>query len=184
MNFNLSTDPEPMLTAIGVQWDVTLETPTQAKTDSLVTVVQTRLKRFCCPDYLVGPGWVNWGDVVGEDRFDGSINTVAGTAATNPLPQNCSTLIRKGVVGGGRRNQGRMYVPGLGEDKVASNGAITAAERALLQTSIDAMLTDLEAVSFVQRCVVFHNSAPFAPSGITSFTVQQFIATQRRRLRR
>lgn len=107
------------------------------------------------------------------------------------LPQNCALLVRKNTLLGGRRNRGRMFVPGILPDGQVDNvGVIGTSVVNGLQVQFNNFLEDLrgegEAGDEPIRPVILHNfkaGAPLDPTPITSLTVQSVIATQRRRLR-
>lgn len=182
--FTLSTDPEPMYTSLGIELVIPAPGPNQTDTDAILNIMIDRFKAMVANDYTVGPGHCVWGNIGGDTRIDGSMAGEVGTNGTEPLPQNSAILIRKSTGQGGRRAQGRLYVPGLDNTDVAANGSLTAAAQAALQTQADGLLTDLNALAVVDNVVLLHNSAPFDPSPILSLTVQKFLATQRRRMRR
>lgn len=126
-------------------------------------------------------------------------NTV-GTATGETLPNNSAILIKKNTGSGGRRFRGRMYLPmyGLEESDVSSSGVIAGAEVTSLQNRLDAFLAALDTNELIPLLLHY----PFGhwdesdppefiiddpepdPTIITSFAVQNRIATQRRRLRR
>lgn len=110
--------------------------------------------------------------------------TVAGTGSGAPLAPNVSTLWQKRTALGGRRNRGRAYIPPVlpSEGQVDALGVIASATITTLQTAYNAFLT-AAAVSGLEP-VLFHQSAPYTPTPITSFQLQPLVATQRRRLRR
>lgn len=112
---------------------------------------------------------------------------VTYTNDNGPLPQNCAVLIRKRTDTAGRRGRGRMYVPGIQESNVGTTGVIVSGLRDLWQTAADDFLTGLQALTSVQDMVVLHNVEGIGteppPSPVLSLTVDEKIATQRRRLR-
>lgn len=109
---------------------------------------------------------------------------VAGSMAIATMPPNCSILIRKATLAGGRRNRGRLFVPPLqpAENTVDELGNIGTTQLTALQTMWGALRTDMITAGF--PWVIFHSQPPFNPTTVTSITVERLIATQRRRLRR
>lgn len=182
MQFNTSGDPENMYCALGV--DLSPGTPANAAVaDVILAAATTAIRPIVTSDFTVGPGYVMFGNDGGDIRIDGSAAALAGTATGSGLPQNCAALIRKLTGLGGRRQRGRMYIPGQPEGNVVSNGQIQSSWVTTLTTQVNALKTGLEALGEVDSIVLLHDSAPFTPTVITSLEPQNRIATQRRRLR-
>lgn len=118
--------------------------------------------------------------------FEAPANVV-GSYAGSALPPNCSLLLRKRTAQGGRRNRGRMYIPGAPEGVVEPNGDLTAAYLASFQQQINAWRVALSDVNGISELAIFHTTglgvAGLPPTMITSFIADKKIATQRRRLR-
>jgi len=105
-----------------------------------------------------------------------------GTGGTTKLPQNCACLVRKNTGLVGRHFKGRMYWPGiLSEADVSPVGRIDSSVVTAYQALFNSVYGDLNAVTNAQPALL-HTDAT-APTFVTSFSVQQTIATQRRRLR-
>lgn len=106
-----------------------------------------------------------------------------GTAAV-ACPPNVTWLIRKNTALGGRAGRGRMYIPGVPESLVDGAGIIGSGAIADMQTAIDDFFAELATGGF--PAVVLHgeDSPLTVPTPITSLTVSETVATQRRRLRR
>jgi len=112
--------------------------------------------------------------VIGEASRS-TVGTVTGTT----LPQNCALLVRKNTGLGGRSGRGRMYFPPFAfpEADVSPTGFIGAPLTGI-QTAMSAWLVS------VSGMYLFHDEAlSIAPTVVTSLTVDNRIATQRRRLR-
>lgn len=127
--------------------------------------------------------------------FSASDPTIGGTAA-GPLPQNCTFLLDKNSIFGGRRNRGRMYVPGPPENDVSPTGTlgpgalVTGTQIADFFAGLPLSLTHN-----TNPLVIFHSyswpSGPDpgpppgfpAPTPIVGIECDPIIATQRRRLR-
>lgn len=119
------------------------------------------------------------GPLVGEYR-----QTTTGGAVGLGMTPNVAILVKKVTGAGGRRNRGRMYIPPVypGEAGVDYNGVIDADKVLVLQSQYAvaySLIVDDDLLP-----VLFHTEAPFTPTDISSFQVQQIVATQRRRLRR
>lgn len=126
------------------------------------------------------------------------IENQAGTATGETLPNNCAILVKKNTGLGGRHYRGRLYQPiyGVLESNIDNTGRIGAADVTSLQGRYNTFRTALDTndldpyllhYPFVETPVedppVFIDEFP-DPTLITTFTVQDIIATQRRRLRR
>lgn len=103
-----------------------------------------------------------------------------GVGATEAVPPNTSLLIRKVTNFGGRRNRGRMYVPGLGDPQVGNRGELLGTGQADLQVIADQLLTDLDTAGY--QMVIIHSNGS-TPTLVTGLVVQAQVATQRRRMR-
>jgi hypothetical protein len=105
-----------------------------------------------------------------------------GTLTGTPPPPNCSYMVRKITARGGRQGRGRMFFPPLwtSETNVDAAGVLTSVSRNAIQVYIDALMGAWEATTFPP--VLLHSDAD-PPDPITSLSLQQTLATQRRRLR-
>jgi hypothetical protein len=110
---------------------------------------------------------------------------LAGSVSANTAAPNTSYLIHKNTALGGRRGRGRMYYPGVNEIEVDEGGTVLAAVVTAWNTALAAYLTQMEAGG--GDVVVLHaagiSSVP-VPTPILSLSVDNRVATQRRRLRR
>lgn len=117
-----------------------------------------------------------------SEQSSGSVGVLAGTA----VPPNGALLVTKVTEQGGRRGNGRMFIPGLLEGNVGPNGNLTAAyvnawAAALLGFHADLVAAGLPPVILRGNPGV---SPVIGPIAIQSFQPQATMATQRRRLRR
>jgi hypothetical protein len=92
-----------------------------------------------------------------------------------------SYLIRKSTALGGRQGRGRMYLPGVTEASVGSDGVVSGAKVTALQDGADQLLNDLVVANLIP--VLLHDGA-LTPTVITALSAQNVVATQRRRQRR
>lgn len=104
-----------------------------------------------------------------------------GGVSQDQLSPNTSVLIHKQTASGGRKNRGRMFVPGIGETSVDGSGAIAAGVRTTWEGAMEDLYDGLVAGGL--QPVVLHGDAT-TPTVITSLAVDGRTATQRRRLRR
>ena len=175
-------DAEPMfyrlglVLAVGVGGDLT-------GTNNIVQAWQTAIRPCVSSSVTLNGGYVLWGQDGGDLRIDSTIAVQAGTGGATNLPPNTALLVRKLTGLGGRRNRGRMFIPGVPNTNVTSAGAIGGATLPTYQTAIDAARTAVVATAEVTAVALFHDSAPFAPTTITTLEAQALVATQRRRLR-
>jgi hypothetical protein len=134
---------------------------------------------------------------VGQDGgppaiYESSDTGHQGGAVQAPLPQNCAQLVRKRTGAAGRRGRGRMYWPGIIEGNVSETGVIASGYLADLQSNANAwhaaLLAGLGGVGPALPPVILHRSEGIGteppPTPVTSFQVDNVIATQRQRLRR
>lgn len=106
-----------------------------------------------------------------------------GVGAGAMAPQ-VSWLITKVTGFGGRQGRGRMYIPGLIDSIVADGGIIDGTQVTLMQTAMDNFHGDLVAFGLIPTLLRAPDSPIGAPVPVTSFEVQNRVATQRRRNRR
>lgn len=107
-----------------------------------------------------------------------------GTNTGDPVPQNSAYLIRKrsGLVG--RKNRGRMYIPGVIESGVNELGQLTTGVANALQSTWGDFRTNIEADANFDGLSILHSLGDSTiPTPVTALIVDTVIATQRRRLR-
>jgi hypothetical protein len=175
--FSLTGDPEVMVTTCGL---AVVGSP-QATADAFA---DTWLSEF--PAANSADEWTFLGAVLRVGVASGppviveAPRTVQGTQGGNPLPSNCSLLVRKQSALGGRQGRGRFYVPlvAINELDVNPNGIIVAEAVTALQGAWDRMH------ALISPVILHDGLSPDAlPTPITRFVVQNQIATQRRRMR-
>lgn len=117
-------------------------------------------------------------------NYDGTFyedpRTAFGAIANDAMPPQVAYLLHKNTGLVGRENQGRMYVPGVGEDKANAVGFVDPTFRASIQTAANAFLAKLTADGYPM--VILHDS-PGVSAVVTTLTCDVKVATQRRRLR-
>lgn len=115
---------------------------------------------------------------------------VPGGSTTVPLPPNTAMLVRKTSDLAGRKNKGRMYLPGvLTQSGVNAGGTIVPAILAANQTRLNTLYTAMHTFPIPGQpaerraeVMILHSDAT-APTVVTGFQAQGVVATQRRRLR-
>lgn len=180
---SLLGDPEKMITTIGVQHTATNLAGMVAVCNQAFDAWRVRMlphiSNFYQLDKVVGSFGPSPGSVTAESTAAVAVAGNAGAA----LPQNNAILIKKRSGQGGRKHQGRMYVPGLAEGAVNNTGVIDTAVVTAWQNSANNFLADMIAAADINACVILHNDATL-PSEILQLTVDNLLATQRTRLRR
>ncbi len=104
-----------------------------------------------------------------------------GTVTGDGMTPQVAYLIKKLTALGGRRNRGRMYLPGANESKVDGQGNVSSSFVTSLQTAADWFFTDLGTADI--GLVILHADSS-TPTDVTGLTAQAKVATQRRRLKR
>lgn len=195
LQFTIATDPEPMYTSLGVGLASGI-TPSVAATNNILDVMTARIGPLLGASYVTRGSHVLWGQDAPDDvRIDGTGGTVNGTGSA-PLPNNTAMLVKKSTTEGGRRGRGRMFIPGIQEASVDDAGVIAAATRTLYQTELNTMLANLVGLPEVAAAALFRPARAAGPGGVPPFlpglppaqivglTLDQRVATQRRRMRR
>jgi hypothetical protein len=116
--------------------------------------------------------------------------SLAFTGTGAPLPQNCAVLVRKVTALGGRRNTGRMFIPGASEGSFTETGVFASGLLTGWQTAMDAFKAAVDAATGVDAMYLLHSSSVVPvpagfpePTPVTALKVLPLLATQRRRLR-
>jgi hypothetical protein len=112
------------------------------------------------------------------DEVSESQHGAAGSAAA---PPNICGLVKKVTGVPGKKNRGRMYLPGIPKAELNELGFLSSAQLSGLQSSLNDWMGDLITADWVP--VVLHALAGVSPTTITSLQLQQQCATQRGRLR-
>jgi hypothetical protein len=180
-----SGDNEEMLCTIGLAVDQ-LEAMSQAGAEAIANAWSNTIRTVQTTELAFRGCYVNMGpDGLGM-RYVVDRN-VAGGVNMPPCVQNTAVLLKKSTALGGRRNRGRMYVPGIPEGKVFGNGQMVGVDHAAWNTQAINLRAELAALSFVGECVIFHTTVAgaegIAPTAIVSMSADTRVATQRRRLR-
>jgi len=131
--------------------------------------------------------------LIGNDgpalRFESS-GAIAGSRTTQSItPPQTTYLIRKTTGFAGRRFRGRMYIPFVAELGTQQTGQLETAELTILTARASALFTALVGGSTGSGGLyLLHSESSLSatpdPTPITALAAQNFVATQRRRLRR
>lgn len=106
---------------------------------------------------------------------------IAGTEADTPVPPNVSVLLKKNTPVGGRKGQGRMFMPAIPENDISADGLVGSGKITDITAQCSTLLSELSGGDI--GMVVLHNDST-SPYSVTSLVPQVRAATQRRRLRR
>lgn len=172
--------------------------PTQSDANALMAAFGTRIMpKVTNVVTLEGFHVIYQNDSLNQVAVDSNSAAVAGTGTggASIVPVNCAVLIRKRTGFAGRRNRGRMYVPGISEVDVNGPGVIGSTAVAGWQTAVNSFYSDISAYGPVivhsviceqgeQGHTGAHSPVPGPPTPILSLEVDDRIATQRRRLNR
>lgn len=181
---NASGDPEPMVCTMGFQV-ADPATVGQTAMDDFSAAFLTALRARTTSEYSWSRTDFVVGKTIGDSAFTSTVGAGAGSNTGTPLPQNCAWLIRKRSPLVGRKNRGRMYVPGIREDTVNGIGVINGPDVSAAQTAWNTFRTTIEGnPSFVGLSILHSFGDATLPTPISALEVDNVIATQRRRMRR
>jgi hypothetical protein len=191
IQFRHENDPEPWYVTMGL--DIS---DAGGATDAIALKVMDGWDDNIMPQYSNQVSITGVDLVIGQDGPDPVRTFLATTSLRNgsetgqKLPQNCAMLVRKNTALGGRRNRGRMFVPGiLNEASVTATGIIDPSSLAILQGQQALFLAYLASAggSLPAIPMVLLHSTGLSPvpdpTPVTSLTIDNVISTQRRRLR-
>jgi hypothetical protein len=181
----IAGDAEPMQTAVGVDASAA-GGDYDALLSDLVDAWLTAWSGEYSDQTTIGPYRLEVGQDGGDPIIVENAATVPGDNSDEPLPPNCALLVRKATASGGRRNRGRMYIPGLAlRPSTSPAGVLDGGAFSALDSDAAAFRIAVEASPLVgpDGLLLFHSESPATATPITQLLVQQKIATQRRRLR-
>ena len=166
----------------------------QVDADKVSEDFGTFLKAVMGMSYTYTGARIAVGNDGGDIIFDSIDGAGVGAQAAASAPQNTAYLFRKTTASGGRRNRGRMFVPGVAEGSVSSAGVVTAGDAVAYQAAADAFESAMRIGGF--PLVILHPAIPAPepkpapaaipeadPTPVTRLVLQPNVATQRRRLR-
>jgi hypothetical protein len=189
-SLRLADDPQDMAVTYGVEVEGAAAPTVSDLAESLATLFNTHVMPIVVSPYIHVNTHVEYqvGAPPAPLQIADRPSSLAGGANdTNITPQNSAHLIRKNTSLGGRRNRGRMYLPGVSEANVSNTGVLAPARVAQINTALSNWRAALEANTGILYMVILHgtslNSPTPTPTPVTSLACQPVIATQRRRLR-
>lgn len=183
--WRLDGDPETMVTTIGLYHDSDPWDETNA--EDLYDAFTTSLS-----EGLFATGYTIIGAVVAITVDVDDPPTVFSFYSDSPweadggdgLPQNNAYLIHKNTTVGGRAGKGRMYFPGVCEDRCDTKGVLADATRTELTTEMAAVAAHANSHDLF-FCLFHSETSPIGePTPLSSFVCDPMISTQRTRLRK
>jgi len=111
---------------------------------------------------------------------DLSMGVSGGTAHTAATP-NVAFLFKKTTSLGGRKQRGRMYLPGVSEQDVDEMGIVVESKLTELASNMGSWIAAVEAAHFGPT--LLHNGTT-APTSLSGIVIESLAATQRRRMRK
>jgi len=182
-------DLEPMAVTYGIKVDGGGVTAPDTLADGLHEAFYTAWNVNMSNQYTLYQTEVKWKDVALADvSVVVHVEPKVMTSTASPCPQNVAFLIQKLSGMAGRRNRGRMYVPGVNEANVGPSGLLLGTEQSGLNTKLAAWCTTLStSIGQCDGMAILHSTglsgAP-APTMVNSLLCDALVATQRRRLRK
>lgn len=188
VRWSLSGDPEVMTVAYGVETSAVTPADVQDLVDDHYAEWATFMANWSSDYSLVG---LSCKAHIGASFFEAEnlLVTGGGGGAVAVPVQNTALLVRKSTGLAGRANRGRWYLPAgrLAEVDVNNTGIIDSADVTVIQGEITTLTTGLASTPFGGALVLLHTeTAPgVGPDAtpITLFTLDNRVASQRRRLR-
>jgi hypothetical protein len=108
---------------------------------------------------------------------------IPGEVGAQCVPPNTSVLFKKTTPQGGRRGQGRFFLPCVPETAVDNSGLLSDEYRVPFQTAADEFLDALEASGIPMLLLHSTERSGELPLPVTKLSVSNRVATQRRRMR-
>lgn len=182
--YQIVGDNEPMYTHLAYSMT---DSPDQAAVDAGFTAFQNLFKTITTNDSVLVGGHILVGSDPGTVRWESSLTPVVGTVSGVNVPQNTAFLVRKQTELGGRRNRGRMYIPGVPESWCTGAGVVPIGNVTTINTVVSALTVGgsiVTAFGFLGGPVLLHQSDSQTPTAVVDLQCQRVVATQRRRLRR
>ena len=106
---------------------------------------------------------------------------IAGTSVTLESMPNCAYLVHKSTLLGGRHGRGRLYWPGPVLSEVDNDGEVGTDARNGVTEGWEDIRVAMDTAGF--PLMLLHATSSPSPTEISSFSCDNYLATQRRRLR-
>lgn len=141
----------------------------------------TPLVDACTTDVTLATLEIRWQAAAGDAvLISRTLNTGGGDPAPAIPPQVCY-LLQKVTGFAGRKNRGRMYLPGVAEPSVAASGQVTIGKLTELAALAAAALSNWGTNG--ADLVILHTDPADTPRPVVEMPPSNRVATQRRRLR-
>jgi len=181
--FKVAGDNEEMLTTLGFATDADTSAERTGVADLFFDAWRDNLTGMHVSTCDLNRVDVYFGTTGGTIPSTSTLPPNGGTGGTGMLPPNTSILIRKLTNQAGRKNRGRMYVPGTPESIVDNVGLLGATNETSYNNQLELFRTQVLLAGNVTGLRILHSDPLDAPTEITGFKVDPKVATQRRRLR-
>jgi len=107
--------------------------------------------------------------------------TIGGEKTGEGSSSAVALLVKKNTGLGGKKGSGRLYIPGIAESDIGSDGTIDSTALGVYQASLSDWLSEMTSLDVPM--LLLHNDAT-TPNLVLSLAVDPVAATQRRRQRR
>lgn len=181
IEYGIPGDAGPAYTVLGLQPPGATSISTQASDIDTILDTSPGLKQYINTAVTIDRFTLRFTSSPGVTEILVTEAGYAGLQTGDPSPPQVAVLVQKSTGLSGRKNRGRMYLPGPVDAGVESSGLLTTTYLAQLQSAVDAFGDDLSTAGYAP--VVLHTEAADTPTPINEFVVVRKVATQRRRLR-
>lgn len=188
--FEMSPDPEVMVITCGHEVDSASGATYANSADDLFNAFATHMMpELSTALELVAVTTYGGNDASTPVVTESTETPVSGGNSAATVPNNTAFLVRKRTDLAGRRGRGRMYIPGVYESVVNHVGELSElsydAWQLVLADWYEALTSAVGARYYPP--VVLHRSEGAGveppPTPVTSFQMDRYVATQRRRMR-
>jgi len=117
----------------------------------------------------------------GANQIAKSVPSGISGSGSDPMSINAAVIVAKLTGLSGRKNRGRMFVPGIREGEMDAGGnVLSPGNLTFWQDAFDQVLADF---TTAERSAVVHHRATSTDTSITELVVRPKLGTQRTRLR-
>lgn len=173
-----SAGPGGCMTTIGVEHTFT-ESPTFFAGE-LFTAFENEIMPGLTSTVTLSECRIRAGTVGGEITAS-HFGSAEGGEAGSSMPPNIAVPVTKFSALGGRKNRGRMFLPGVAEGHVGADGVLSGAVIEGFNSSLGAFMTELEAIDATPH--ILHSDPEDAPTEIIALVCGTVIYTRGSRLR-
>lgn len=177
-HFTLGTDPHDIVVTQGISDSLGALTANVASANLAFAAFADNVLPDLSDDLTLQRAVFSVGTAGDPDIAESSITPDQGGVNFASVPPQVAVLVRKNSGVGGRKNRGRLYLPGCRADEVDSSGTVTPTTTAAIQAACTAMFADLEAGGM--QPAILHGTG-LTPTDMVAYVVSNHTATQRRR---